>query len=55
MSKVIYETDARGKWRATLKANNGVVIFASSQGYASKQGCQKNLLTLRRIFAELTI
>ena len=34
--------DAKGKWRLTRYSSNGRIVGASSQGYASKQGCIEN-------------
>ena len=37
-----YSKDERGKWRWTQTANNGEIIGASTQGFASKQKAQEN-------------
>lgn len=34
--------DAKGEWRWTLKADNGEIIGASSEGYKQKSDCVKN-------------
>jgi uncharacterized protein YegP (UPF0339 family) len=34
--------DAAGKWRWRRTAGNGVIVGASTQGYASKQHCIEN-------------
>ena len=46
MSRLTVKKDARGKWRWTLKAENGRVIGASSQGYKRRADC---LLNIRRV------
>lgn len=43
MGKLIIDQDQRRKWRATLTADNGRTIFASSQGYVRRRDCIHNL------------
>ena len=38
--------DAVGKFRFRLRAQNGEII-AESQGYASKEGCQKGIASVK--------
>ena len=38
--------DAVGKFRFRLKAQNGEII-AESQGYDSKEGCQKGIASIK--------
>ncbi|WP_353778055.1 DUF1508 domain-containing protein [Winogradskyella sp. 3972H.M.0a.05] len=46
MGKFEVSTDKAGKYRFNLKANNGQVIL-SSQGYASKDGCNNGIESVR--------
>ena len=43
MSKLKVKKDGRGKWRWTLKADNGRIIGASSQGYVRRTDCLQNI------------
>ena len=43
MSKLTVKKDGRGKWRWTLKADNGRTIGASSQGYMRRADCLRNI------------
>ena len=36
--------DAKGKWRWRVISPNGKIIASSGQGFASKQGAQRNAL-----------
>jgi uncharacterized protein YegP (UPF0339 family) len=38
--------DAAGKFRFRLRAQNGEII-AESQGYGSKEGCQKGIASVK--------
>ena len=38
--------DATGKFRFRLRAQNGEII-AESQGYESKEGCQKGIASIK--------
>lgn len=38
-----YYQDKAGKWRWRVKARNGNIIGASSQGYASKKSAEENV------------
>lgn len=44
MSKYSLEfyPDSSGKWRWRATSSNGRIVGASSQGFASKQGAQRN-------------
>ena len=46
MGKFEIKTDKAGKYRFSLKANNGQVIL-TSQGYASKSGCENGIESVR--------
>ena len=46
MGKFEIKTDKAGKFRFNLKAGNGQVIL-SSQGYASKSGCDNGIESVR--------
>jgi len=46
MGKFEITTDKAGKYRFNLKADNGQVIL-SSQGYASKSGCDNGIDSVR--------
>ncbi len=46
MGKFEIKTDKAGKFRFSLKANNGQVIL-SSQGYASRSGCENGIESVR--------
>jgi hypothetical protein len=46
MGKFEINTDKAGKFRFNLKADNGQVIL-SSQGYASKSGCDNGIDSVR--------
>ena len=46
MGKFEINTDKAGKFRFNLKADNGQVIL-SSQGYASKSGCENGIDSVR--------
>lgn len=41
-----YQTFLSRKWRWRIKADNGRIIGASSQGYVNKQDCKENLLSV---------
>ena len=43
MSKLEIWKDRPGKWRWTLKADNGRIIGASSQGYRRWSDCANNI------------
>ena len=47
MGKFEIKTDKSGKYRFNLKAGNGQVIL-SSQGYASKSGCDNGIDSVRK-------
>lgn len=40
--------DRRGEWRWRLKAANGRILTASTEGYRRKRDCWKNLEAVRR-------
>lgn len=41
--KLTVKPDKKGKWRWTLRAKNGVIIGASTQGYRREVDCMKNI------------
>jgi len=41
--KVTLEKDSKGKYRWSIKAKNGRIVGASSQGYRRKNDCIYNL------------
>jgi len=43
MSKLTIYQDSNDLWRWTLKARNGRIIGASTQGYKNKSDCLKNI------------
>ena len=49
--KFIVKTDAQGKYRFNLTAKNGQVIL-SSQGYASKSGCENGIESVKKNSAD---
>lgn len=51
---VKYEKDNRGKWRWQLKAANGVIIDASTQGYTRRTSAKRNFELVRQTMIELT-
>lgn len=46
--KFILYKDARGEWRWRLKAANGNIICASSEGYTSKQSAQHSIESTKK-------
>ena len=40
--------DKQDKWRARITAANHEIIFASHQGFSSKQACKENLRLVHR-------
>lgn len=47
MSRIRFYRDSKRKWRCQIKAVNGRIIFASSQGYARKAGARANVVMVR--------
>ena len=43
MSEVTVKKDKQGKWRWSLKADNGRIIGASTQGYRRRSDCVRNI------------
>jgi uncharacterized protein len=39
--------DTKGEFRFRLKAKNGEIILRSSEGYATKQGCQNGIASVK--------
>ncbi len=39
--------DRKGEFRFRLKAKNGEIILASSEGYVTKQGCQRGIASVK--------
>lgn len=39
--------DAKGEFRFRLKAKNGEIILRSSEGYTTKQNCQKGIASVK--------
>lgn len=47
----IYQ-DAKGEFRFRLKASNGQTILQGTEGYSSKQSCQKGIESVRKNAAD---
>lgn len=39
--------DTKGEYRFNLKAKNGEIILRSSEGYVTKQGCQRGIASVK--------
>ena len=47
--------DSAGEWRWRLVATNGNIVADSGEGYASKQGAQRGIDSVRRIAPEAVV
>ena len=53
MPKIEFYTDTQGEWRWRIVAENGEIIGASSEGFASKRNASDNLDRLANALADL--
>jgi len=51
--KLEYYRDKKGFYRWRIKAGNGEIIGASTQGYKSKESAQDNIVFLAALFSQL--